>query len=148
NRRPGSSIRNVLVHRTFRFPASSQMRRERCGIRCRSAPPFLPIRMHRPLPEGESTPSMFAQIFRNPFAGSVHRLLALSPVGRTYFAVLLEMLERIDHPEHLVHITAEGQVIDDHVPHDTALVDEEQTAVSHGSSPLEEEFILDRKSVV
>src|SRR5699024_7986751 len=77
-----------------------------------------------------------------PFAGSVHRLLALSPVGRTYFAVLLEMLERIDHPEHLVHITAEGQVIDDHVPHDTALVDEEQTAVSHGSSPLEEEFIL------
>ena len=38
--RPGSSIRNFLVHRTFRFPASSQTRRERCGIECRSALPF------------------------------------------------------------------------------------------------------------
>lgn len=55
----------------------------------------------------------------------------LLPVDRANFAVLLEMLQRVDEADRFGHRAAQRHVIDEHVPHCAFLVDEEETAIRH-----------------
>src|SRR5262245_10965092 len=58
----------------------------------------------------------------------VDRRRARLPVGRTDLAVLLEELQRVDHANRLVNAASERQVVDQGMPQDAVLVDQEGAA--------------------
>jgi len=60
-----------------------------------------------------------------------HSIVTFLPVHRANFAVLLEVLERIDHAETFVDGAAKWHVIDNLVADCALFVDEEETAVSN-----------------
>ena len=58
------------------------------------------------------------------------------------------MLECIDHADDFIDTAPQWQVVDDHMPYDTALVDKEKPAVGYGSTALEQEFILFTRQIL
>ena len=78
---------------------------------------------------------MPAQVIRHTGPRRTHRILAFGPVGGTNFAVLFEVLECIDHADDFIDTAPQWQVVDDHMPYDTALVDKEKPAEATGAPP-------------
>ena len=74
---------------------------------------------------------VFAQILGNALWIGVHAGIAFLPAGRTYFAVGFVELQRVDHAQHFVNITAQRQIVDDLVTHQAGFIDQETTTVSN-----------------
>src|SRR5205823_345136 len=65
---------------------------------------------------------------------------ALRPAGRADLAELLEMLQRVEHPQRLVDAPAEGQVVDRDRADDPLLIDNERAA--EGDPAFEQHAVI------
>lgn len=72
---------------------------------------------------------LVAEVVGTPLVVGVHGVFAFLPIHGVDFAVLLEVLEGIDHPQAFADGAAEGHVVDNLVTNDAFLVDEEEAAV-------------------
>ncbi len=75
---------------------------------------------HNGTPRPRRCQLMPAQVIRHTGPRRTHRILAFGPVGGTNFAVLFEVLECIDHADDFIDTAPQWQVVDDHMPYDTA----------------------------
>ena len=68
----------------------------------------------------------FLEVFARSLRVGFHGWVTLLPVSGAHFAVGLELVQRIDEAQGFVYATAQWQVIDQHVPKNACLVDQEQ----------------------
>ncbi len=80
---------------------------------------------------------MIGEVLGHPVDGCFHGWFGFIPSGGADFAMGFGELESIDHAEHFVDITSEGEVVDDLVAHDTGFVDEEGSPQRDTGSKVE-----------
>src|SRR5690606_16139705 len=69
----------------------------------------------------------------NALSAILLTFFTLLPASWTYFAVLLVEVQRINHTQHFINVTAQWQVIDDLVTYITFLINQERTTERHTS---------------
>jgi hypothetical protein len=68
---------------------------------------------------------VFGQVICNTISAWIHSIFAFVPVCRADFTVFLEKLQGVNHAYGFVNASAQRQVIDDAMPYNSFLVDQE-----------------------
>ena len=69
-----------------------------------------------------------------------HGLLTRLPADGAHLAVLVRVLEGLHQAEGLVHVAADGKVVDGHLANDAVPVDDEQSSVGDAFILLKDEI--------